>query len=382
MRHLNEGTLRRMYDDPHAVDEGMRAHLSRCEACQIRLGQVAGEARRAAELMQVSGVTVDAERAFRKLKPQLVERRRTFLPSFGRRPSLGWRKPAIAALAAGALITVLSASSLASTLVSLLEPQQVQAVPLTQQDLSSLAPLAGYGDVSWQTQPKTAAAGSADEAATASNLPKLNPTWLPSDVSGKPATYQTVSAGQASFTFSAAKAQAAAAKAGQAAPQFPAGADGSQLMVQSGAGQMVIYGDTSKLKDAQGKSDPSKALANVGTILAIGEMKAPAVYSNGMTLAQLKQVLLSQPGLTPAAKTMIEGLGTANATTLPIPFPVDKASSTAVTVHTAKGDVSGTMFGDNTGLGAGVIWIQDGIVHGVAGTVSQTDLQKVASGLR
>lgn len=382
MRHLTEGTLRRMYDDPHAVDEATSAHLARCESCQIRLRQVAEEARHAAELMQVSGVTVDAQRAYRRLRPRLEEPRRGvlggFSPSLGLRGFGGWRKPVLGAVVAAGLVAALMSTSLATGLVKLLQPEQAQPVALSQQDMQSLAPLGSYGDVAWQTQPATTTVGSAAEAARASGLSQLNPTSLPSGVSGLPTTYETVSAGQATFTFSAAKAQAAAAKAGRAAPQFPDGADGSTLTLQSGAGQAVIYGDMSKMQSAKDSNEnPQQAISSVGTVLAIGEMKSPTVYSSGMSLDQLKQLLLSQPGLTPQAKQLIEGLGSPSGS-LPIPFPVDQASAQAVTVQ----GVSGTMFGDNTGLGAGVLWIKGGVIHFVAGTVSQDQLLSVANGLR
>jgi hypothetical protein len=379
MRHLNEGTLRRMYDDAHAVDERARVHLSRCEACRIRLSQIADEARRAAELLQVSGVTVDAERGWRRLQPRLAEpRRRRLLPALDLRWGGGWRKPAVAAVLAAAMVGALSATSLASTLVQLLQPQQIQPVPLGKQDVSSLAPLAGYGDVSWQTEPQTKAAGSAAEAASASGLPALNLPSLPKEVAGQQATYETVTAGQATFTFSAAKAQAEAAKHGRPAPQLPPGTDGSSVVVQSGAGQAVVYGDMAKLRGAAEQGgDPGQAVAGAGSVLAVGEMKAPTVYSTGMSLDQLKQVLLSQPGLTPQAKAAINSLGSPEGT-LPIPFPVDKATATPITVQGVKG----TMFGDNTGLGAGVMWVRGGVIHVVAGTLTQDQLLSVANGLR
>ena len=37
--------------------------------------------------------------------------------------------------------------------------------------------------------------------------------------------------------------------------------------------------------------------------------------------------------------------------------------------------------GDNTGLGAGVIWIKGGLVYGVAGTLKKDAIVAIANGL-
>ena len=43
--------------------------------------------------------------------------------------------------------------------------------------------------------------------------------------------------------------------------------------------------------------------------------------------------------------------------------------------------VQGVLVGDNTGLGAGVIWIKDGFVYGVGGTLSQDQVLAIARSL-
>jgi len=43
--------------------------------------------------------------------------------------------------------------------------------------------------------------------------------------------------------------------------------------------------------------------------------------------------------------------------------------------------VDGIALGDNTGVGAGVIWIKNGVVYGVVGTIKQSDALTVANQL-
>ena len=44
-------------------------------------------------------------------------------------------------------------------------------------------------------------------------------------------------------------------------------------------------------------------------------------------------------------------------------------------------NVSGTAIGDNTGLGAGVIWIKKGVVYVVAGTITVDQAVAIANAL-
>jgi len=62
---------------------------------------------------------------------------------------------------------------------------------------------------------------------------------------------------------------------------------------------------------------------------------------------------------------------------LPLPIPSGYVNAHTVTVQ----NVDGTGLGDNTGLGAAVIWIKNGRVYGVAGTVTETELLAIANSL-
>jgi hypothetical protein len=54
-----------------------------------------------------------------------------------------------------------------------------------------------------------------------------------------------------------------------------------------------------------------------------------------------------------------------------------------VTTSTAKvGESTATVLTSRDGLFAGVVWVEDGVMTGVAGTSSAEELLSVASGLR
>jgi hypothetical protein len=191
---------------------------------------------------------------------------------------------------------------------------------------------------------------------------------LPANVPAE-VNYAVLTRGQGSFTFDAAKAAAAAAKAGQPAPQMPAGMDGSTLTLTVGPAAAEIFGPSPLSGGAGSQQVPA---------LVIAESKAPVVDSTGVSATQLENFLASQPGVSPALAAQIKAIGDP-ITSLPIVIPVDKASESQVTL--ANG-ASAVVVGDNTGLGSGVIWVRDGIVYGVAGSLTKEQNLAIANQIR
>jgi len=96
-----------------------------------------------------------------------------------------------------------------------------------------------------------------------------------------------------------------------------------------------------------------------------------------VTTKQLEDFILAQPGITPQLKNAIRAIGDPS-TTLLIPVPIQYTSSTTVTVQ----GVEGVALGDNTGVGAGVVWVKGGYVFAVAGSVKQSDAINIANNLK
>ena len=93
-------------------------------------------------------------------------------------------------------------------------------------------------------------------------------------------------------------------------------------------------------------------------------------------MKQLEDYLIAQPGISAELKAAIKAIGDPS-TTLPVPIPVEFATSSSVTVQ----GVQGIALGDNTGVGAGVIWVKNGVVYAVVGTVKKSDAEDIANHL-
>lgn len=355
MAHLNEGTLRRMLDDPDAITEPEREHFASCGECKTRQEALAADAREAAALLTAPAASFDAGAAYKRFaaRPE--------------RPRFGFRLPILrpagrAMVAALALVVLVAVAVTASVNVAqIFQPQAVQAVPVSVADLQSLPDLAAYGDFKWTNQPDIQLGITRAQAEKVAGFAAPSAGSLPAGVSAGNVTYGAIPVATATFTFSAAKAEAAAAAQGKKVPAMPAGMDGSTLTMGMGPAIVVIYGDVN-----QGSTtDPSQIKLPQ---LIIAESKAPTVSSTGVSSRELEDYLLAQPGISPGLAADIRAVADPTKT-LPVPVPVQFATSSNVTVQGRQG----VALGDNTGVGAAVIWIKNGNVFFVGGSLKKDE---------
>jgi hypothetical protein len=391
LRHLTEGALRRLYDEPYALDEQARAHYRDCAECQQRFTSIADDARHTLALMAVPAATVDPQAALARVgsrpspaPPRLMDLR-------GR----GWRRPALGGLAAATIAAALAATMaftpLAANLVKIFEPTQVSTVTINSGsgNYQGLDAVSNWADVKWSKQPTLQQVESARDAANISKLPQISvdASKLPTGLSGAPVSYAAVdqSSGTATFTANA-----------------PAKLRGSTLTIQAGPAETVVYGDLGKLataarsagasagpdtapnagqKPAETGDQPAasarNALQTAGPLLGIAEMRSPQVFSTGASVKDIKNALLAQPGLSPSVRAAINGIDSPTGY-LPIPVLAGQTNVQDVKVQGVKGIAAG----DSTGLGAAVIWIKNGRVYGVAGTFTQDQILAVANSLK
>src|SRR6202521_5432737 len=353
-----------MVDDPDADSGTDKRHLETCAECQARYGTVSKDALAISSLMTAPELNVDVASAFNRVRtapaarPRLGFRLPVMRP--GSRPVVLRFATAVAAIAL--LVTAIAEGGNTFT------PQTLTPVPVTMADMQALSQLSAYGTVTWTKQPQPQIVTSAAEATAVSGLPVPKVAALPTGVSST-VTYAAMGQATAVFTFSSAKAAAAAAQAGKTLPAPPAGIEGAQLTVTVGPALAEIYGNM----NAAAGSDPTQA----GMLqLIVGETSAPVATATQVTVVQFENYLLSQPGISAELKAAIKAIGDPS-TTLPIPIPVQFATSSTVTIQ----GVQGLALGDNTGVGAGVIWIKNGVVYGVVGTIKRDDAVNVANQL-
>ena len=279
---------------------------------------------------------------------------------------------------AAAIAAVALLASVIARDASNFTPNTVTPVPVTVADLEALSQLADYGTVTWTKQPSFQIVTSpSDAAAVAGGLKPPVVSNLPKGVSTN-VTYAAMSQATAVFTFSADKAGASAVKNGKTLPALPKGMDGAQLTVTVGPAVGEIFGNLQQPQQQQGQQSGGSDATQLNLPqLVVGVSSAPVATSTQVTVKQMENYLLTVPGISKELKAAIKAIGDPS-TTLPIPIPVQYATSSTVTVQGVKG----VALGDNTGVGAGVIWLKGGEVYVVAGTIKQSDAIKIANNLK
>jgi hypothetical protein len=279
-----------------------------------------------------------------------------------------WTQALAGALAAAFLFTGLALTGVADSFFTIFQPKQVATVTVGTTDLSGLPDLSGYGTLTITTHPAYRQAATVDQARADTGIAALSPGALPSGIPGD-ARFYTISRGEATFRFDQAKLDESAARASRTAPPMPAAIAASTLNVSGGPAVVQSYG---------GSFDPnSRAGSTQLPALLIAQSKAPVVRSDGATVEELRAYLLAQPGIPPDLAAQVRAIGDPSQTLL-VPVPLDLASGKTVTVRGARG----VFVGDSTGIGSAVVWVADGIVHVVAGSLGESELLAVADSLR
>ena len=352
-------------DDLDTLTGAEARHYATCTECQARYEALAYDARVAVGLLASPDLKVDVNSAFKRVQtaPAAQPRFGIRLPVV--RPAM---RPILAGFAAAAVLVLLVGTGIAQDLLTVFSPSSITPVPVTVADLQSLSGLSDYGTLSWTTKPAPQIVTSAAEAASVSGLKVPVVSSLPAGVSTT-VTYAAMPQAVGVFTFDAAKAAAAAAAAGKTLPPMPSGLDGSTLTVTVGPAVVEVYGNL----NSGSTSDPTQLGIPQ---LVVAESTAPLVTSSHSSAKEIEDYLLAQPGISPHLAAAIRAVGDPTKTIL-IPIPIEYATSTTVQVQ----GVDGVALGDNTGLGAAVIWIKNGVIYGVAGTLKQDVVLGVADHL-
>ncbi|MBC5825142.1 MAG: hypothetical protein GIW99_03910 [Candidatus Eremiobacteraeota bacterium] len=381
MKHLEDGLMRRLIDEPEDVAVTARRHIESCALCGDRYRSIAANAHAAGVAFALDAADVDLAMAWRRAAQQRAvsavaakTARASFVNVNG-----ALVKP-LAALAAAAIVLAGFAftplGSMAQSFLTIFEPRQFVAVGLTRQDMKDLGGLEGlqsYGTMRELVRPQNIAVADVRSAARISRMELRVPTIMPVDVP-RDIRYRVMTQGAAAFTFGAAKAARAAAQQHRAYRAMPARLDGTTLQIVLGPATVITFGERALSKDAGQRRSDEDALP-AGLVIAQGV--APRVTSTGATVQDIVAFLAEQPGVPAGLARQIEAIRDPS-TTLPIPIPIDRASAMQVQVQ----GVNALAIGDNTRVGSGVMWQKSGMVYGVAGTMPLNEILAIADSLR
>src|SRR4051795_993027 len=347
MRHPTDGTLRRLVDEPAGVPDADREHVAGCPVCLRGLAAAEQDAAAAARVLH-SSPSPDVDAAFRQLSARLTadQPHRSPAPARARRwPSL-LRSP-VAAVLGVALVVGGAGAAAAADWLQVFHTDQVAAVQVSTADLVALPDMSAYGDLQLVSEPDVHEVPDAAAAQATTSLPVPRVDDLPAGVTGEP-TYTVGGQLVADFTFSADRAAQAAAASGESLPPVPDGLDGSRFRLVAGPGVATSWDEA--------RGVPALVVARVA---------APTASSaSGVSFETAREYLLSMPGLPADLAAQLRAFPDGDST-LPLPVPAELAT-------TSTADVRGheaTVLTSRDGSVNGVVWVEDGVLTAVGGTL-------------
>ena len=373
MRHLSEGTLRRIQDEPLALSADDQRHYESCLECRQRYHRIEQDAVKVGNLLALPEIRPDVAAGLARVNASLsAAPQLSRFSVFGKRSNaISWSLPRAArpvgALALAAILLVaFTATGVTQRLIPILEVKNIVGVRVSPSDLQKTPRVLDYGTFRWvEGPPEPSEVPDASTAAARTALPLLKPSYLPASLTG-PARYAVVGHSTASFTFDSKKLEKSAAEAGVEVPPMPTSIDGSTLYI-SGGPALLEYFSSAGL--------PSSTSSPTGfPLLVIAEGKSPVVTSTGATAAQLEAYAFAQPGIPADLRAQLQSIKDPSST-LPIPIPSQFAASRTVKVQ----GVNGLLV--DAGLGAAVIWQKGGIVYAVGGQLTPDQVLQIANSI-
>jgi hypothetical protein len=110
--------------------------------------------------------------------------------------------------------------------------------------------------------------------------------------------------------------------------------------------------------------------------MVVARAKAPTVESSGVPFEVARDYLLSLPGMPDDLAAQLRTLS-ADGSTLPVPVPEGRVNSSTADVNGTEAQV----FATRDSLVTGVVWVDDGVVTVVAGSLSRDEVLDVARNL-
>ena len=383
MFHLDDGSLRRLIDEPQSTLSSAQAHYATCDLCKQRAAQLNATADAVAHAYaraddaatSQTRTQLDVGQALASTRARI--RNASFSEVTSAHPHRARLTTALVALASAAAVVLLflftPLGTFAQGFLTIFEPRQFQPVAITSTDGMNmrLAPdLTAYGTVRVLARSQSVFVAGPAQAAAVAHMPLRIPAALPANIPG-PISWRVSSGQSVMFTFSAAKAAASAAAHHQILPPMPRSLDGATLQVAVGPVVAMIAGErAASVRNGRSRTEESPDLL-------IAQAPLPRVLSTGASVREIESYLLRQPGIPPRLAAQILSISDPTSV-LPIPVPIDKASAQQVWVQ----GVRGLAVGDNTGVGAAVIWQRDGYIYGVAGSFPESEVLAIANSLR
>jgi hypothetical protein len=293
------------------------------------------------------------------------------------------RQPVRALAAMAVLLFALSfltspMQSLASQFLTIFRVQDFTPVTVSR-SLAGIPDLMQFGEMEPGAPPRLQPqqVASLGAASSAVGFTVKTPSSLPAGVQSQPKQIAVTPEQNVSFTFRADRARAYLASINRSDVTLPARFDGATLQVHVPAAAMLTFAPPEAVGSAT--SEVRRGALNDAALSSVimVQAKSPTVEASGVSLEELRDFLLSLPGLPAETAAQLRAIGNLG-TTLPVPVPSDR-SARKIQIDGAPG----LIYADpNSSLAGGLIWQRDGVVYALGGALNEAGLMSIATSVR
>lgn len=398
----DDGVLRSVLDGEASDDwtTGASTHVRDCQVCLRRMDMIRMTATMVGRRMQIVfqppaslGLEMVARPPFSAIMTKRPDGVVARFVHFSRSVSVrsAWTAGAAAAMAAGLLLAGPAIGSFAEGAIQSFRVQRVQAVTVDSAVIRSQFERLGFNEARLRdalryrgpSEP-TVTITSVSDASTRSGLKLRAPSSLPRELASSQSRTVVVVGSPVEVTVDAGKLIALAHDAGAMDGTLDRRIrelDGISFKGQSPTGAGIIWGDVPVPTDTRqasrqtvvGEPDLGK-----GPILIVGQFQAPQLdVPAGVNLDALKDAVIGSGLLPPEFVRAISGIRDWK-TTLPLLAPTGRGEVIREVAVDGVTAIVATRTGNPL---VTVVWVRDGIVHGVASNLGEAPTLQVARSL-
>ncbi len=373
--HLASAVLRRYVDEPEILLSYEKEHLLQCGACRAAFETIREQARDAERILARDCSSPNLKQARAEIARRAASLREPLetAPRSARFVDVRRLIGAAAAVAVVLLFSYAPFRAYAENFLTIFEPHTLAPISLTAADVRSLQDipqLREIGRVSTSKRVHSHRFASLAAAERFARVPIAHPGYLPASLPRVEA-YLVTPPSTVRFTFDARKARASAARKHLVIPPAPAGVDGATLSATTGPLVVEFYGAL----PSKGHEHPDRDGFPQNQVI-VAQAPVPAVHATSGDMHAVESYLLSLPNVPADVKEQIRAIEDPQGT-LPVPVSVDKNTARRITVNGSPG----LLIGDDTGIGAVVVWLSHGIFYSVAGGFTADDVSKIAASM-
>jgi hypothetical protein len=279
---------------------------------------------------------------------------------------------AAAVIVAVALLFTLSpVQTLASSFLSIFRVQKLAVVTVDPSTMPKFADPGQLGTFT-STGDKSPKQISLTDAKKLSSIRVATPTNLPSGLLADPKVTVT---GAQSVTFvpDLKKVRAYLSSIGANDVKLPDNLDGAAINLQVPQAVRLLYTEKGAVENgADGSAQPVAG----SRFMFLGITSSPTMsVPDGVNVEQIRTEMLKIPGLPADMVNQVKSIDDWRNTLI---VPAIKGSSREVTVQGVKG----VLYSDANNRGTGLMWLKDGQIYALSGSLSESEIMSVANSIQ